>query len=289
MAAKRRIVFFVFAIVLILSILLAKAQTQSLQQQQQQYDEDDMVDLDEEAGKDESDAAYEQQQQQQQQRSSKRIEDMTAIELLFGDTLYTWGKGQEQIEERETLTLLKEKNVLGVYFSASWCGPCRQFTPALAKFYTEMNKKGKKFEIIWISKDRSTEEFVEYYRKMPWLAVTVENLPEKIQKLSALYQVKGIPHFVLIDADDGSIINLDGRTKIIQDKYGLEFPWRSRSLVNLIPKSLRKLIGAEISRRKVMLINMLRGVLESLAPAKVVNAIFGAVGGSQQQHMRNAL
>ena len=251
---------------LLLTLLARLAHAQSTQHY------DDLVDYDD--GADEEDVVA----TTQQVRPVKRREDMTAMELLFGHTLYSWGQGQEQIEEGDTTSLLKGKNVIGVYFSASWCGPCKQFTPALAKFYTEMNKKGKKFEIIWISKDRTTDEFVGYYQKMPWLAVTVENLPEKIQKLSALYEVKGIPHFVLIDADDGGVITLDGRTKVMQDKYGLEFPWRSRSIVNLVPKSLRRLISKELNRRKAMLINMLRGMLQSIAPAKIVDAIFGALG-----------
>ena len=31
---------------------------------------------------------------------------------------------------------------IGVYFSAHWCPPCRQFTPMLAKWYTQFKAKG---------------------------------------------------------------------------------------------------------------------------------------------------
>jgi len=43
----------------------------------------------------------------------------------------------------------------------------RQFTPQLEKFYNEMNRKGKKFEIVFVSRDHSNEEFAGYYSKMP--------------------------------------------------------------------------------------------------------------------------
>lgn len=43
----------------------------------------------------------------------------TIIESLFGRTLYTW-KSQKEIEEVPTQELLKNVQVIGVYFSASW-------------------------------------------------------------------------------------------------------------------------------------------------------------------------
>ncbi len=42
-----------------------------------------------------------------------------------------------------------------LYFSASWCPPCKMFTPLLAEWYTKKKKEGKvDFEIIFVSSDK---------------------------------------------------------------------------------------------------------------------------------------
>lgn len=66
--------------------------------------------------------------------------------------------------------------VVGLYFSAGWCPPCRDFTPLLCDFYTELveeNEPPAQFEIVFISSDKSTEDMVEYYHDMhgDWLAL----------------------------------------------------------------------------------------------------------------------
>ncbi len=72
------------------------------------------------------------------------------------------------------------------------------------------------YSLIQVSRDRNTEEFVNYYQKMPWLAVTVENIPSAVERLGAMYKMNGIPHFVIVDADDGAVITLDGRTAVMK-------------------------------------------------------------------------
>ena len=54
-----------------------------------------------------------------------------------------------------TLETLQSKDVVGLYFSAHWCGPCRAFTPKLVQLYNECNEQGKSFEVsIMIGKLR---------------------------------------------------------------------------------------------------------------------------------------
>ena len=43
--------------------------------------------------------------------------------------------------------------IVALYFSASWCPPCKLFTPVLKAAYEAANKSGKKFEVVWVSSD----------------------------------------------------------------------------------------------------------------------------------------
>merc|ERR1712183_788552 len=61
---------------------------------------------------------------------------------------------------------MKQAEVVCIYFSAHWCPPCRGFTPVLSKFYDEVNKDGKKMEIIFVSCDQDEKQFQEYHDSM---------------------------------------------------------------------------------------------------------------------------
>lgn len=82
---------------------------------------------------------------------------------------------------------------VGLYFSAHWCGPCRGFTPELAKWYTKQTGAGGplagKLDIVFVSSDRSPSEFDEYRRTMPWKSLPGPGGKIK-EKLSSLFKVR---------------------------------------------------------------------------------------------------
>merc|ERR1712196_331955 len=84
---------------------------------------------------------------------------------MVGDTLL---KGSESVKTEEALA---ECDLVMLYFSAHWCGPCRHFTPKLVALYNELKASGSKFEIIFVSSDKDLESFKEYYGTMPWMSL----------------------------------------------------------------------------------------------------------------------
>merc|ERR1712139_571414 len=121
---------------------------------------------------------------------------------------------------------LKGESLLGkvfaFYFSAHWCPPCRGFTPQLAQWYTK-DLKMKGLEVVFVSSDKDQDQFKDYFKDMPWLALDFEDRKRKTQ-LSNMFGVRGIPALVIIDKD-GSVITKEGRGAVSSDPQGAKFPW----------------------------------------------------------------
>ena len=78
---------------------------------------------------------------------------------------------------------------------------------------------------------------------------------------------------MLLEGDDLSVITYDGKNNVFKDKYGLEFPYRSRSPLQLIPKPIRNYIRQKLQDIKKSLHAVLLGFLRGLAPAKIVDQL----------------
>lgn len=104
---------------------------------------------------------------------------------------------------------LKGKMV-GIYFSAQWCPPCRLFTPKLVEF---RNKLAKDFEVVFVSSDRDEASMWAYMKEagMPWPA-----LPFGLGKKGALsktFEIRGIPSLVVLN-DKGIRISGNARNDV---------------------------------------------------------------------------
>ncbi|XP_020228433.1 probable nucleoredoxin 1 [Cajanus cajan] len=118
---------------------------------------------------------------------------------------------------------------LGLYFSASWCGPCRRFSPTLVEVYNEVAPKGD-FEVIFVTADEDDESFSSYFSKMPWLAIPFSD-SETRSRLEELFHVRGIPHLALLDGT-GKVVTEDG-VDIISE-FGVEgYPFTSTRIQEL--------------------------------------------------------
>jgi nucleoredoxin len=205
-----------------------------------------------------------------QEASHEEPEQMGPFIDLLGPYLYSLepiDETQAQIVPHYTNEILKGKKVVGLYFSADWCGPCRKFTPELVTFYDKMNqRRGHKsdFEIVWVSRCRDMQSYGQYFTHMKWLALPFEEATGKRgQMLSNKYNVKGIPSLVLLD-DLGNTITTDARNKIPQDKAGVGFPWQNpvvALLRTVVPRSLRLMVKSQLDAFKGRLVQRLKGLV----------------------------
>lgn len=93
--------------------------------------------------------------------------------------------------------------VIGVYFSAHWCGPCRNFTPKLAALYNECKASSRPFEVVFCSGDNSEDEFNSYFASMPWLAINYDD--DTREGFMTKFKVSGIPKLSIL-APSGQIL-----------------------------------------------------------------------------------
>jgi nucleoredoxin len=143
-----------------------------------------------------------------------------AIEELLGSVVLDGQKKQVPVA-----TLDASGKVIGLYFSAHWCPPCRGFTPKLAEFYAKMKDR---LEVVFISSDKDEAQWGTYFAEMPWLALPFSDRTRKTG-LSEMYGVRGIPTLVLVDAATGETINVNARSMVDQDPSGAGFPWVTAS------------------------------------------------------------
>ncbi len=131
------------------------------------------------------------------------MDNSLVVDLLNAELL---GKGLVPVQNPFTNVKL-----IGIYFSAHWCPPCKNFTPVLANLYNEVNKNGKQMEIVFASCDRDLEQFRDYFSEMPWLTFPFEDL--RVETLSDMYGCQGIPYLVVIKPD-GTLVSKKGRNEV---------------------------------------------------------------------------
>lgn len=108
---------------------------------------------------------------------------MSGVENLLGKELC----GQDGVSI-PTESLCGSNKVLGLYFSAHWCPPCRGFTPKLAEFYKAVKNtpNAANFDIIFISSDRDEASFTDYFKDMPWKALPFADRDRKVCAFNSL-------------------------------------------------------------------------------------------------------
>ena len=133
------------------------------------------------------------------------------------DTTYTDGSGN-----KVTLSDLSGKYI-GLYFSASWCGGCRKFTPIMADIYNKIHVD-KKWEVIWVTHDKNEADADEYFKEMPWIRLPWSEVATRGASMFKLTKRSYIPSLTMI-SPDFKMVNAEAVSDTKDDPDGFPWPW----------------------------------------------------------------
>lgn len=125
-----------------------------------------------------ADARYREQVQQERSAAAAATVGATAtIDFLSGSLVRCQNGTIVPVED----DVLAKKSLILFYFSAHWCGPCRQFTPKLIEYYNRVVAVHPEVELVFYSFDRSASDMEKYMREtgMPWLAIDYNKRQDK--------------------------------------------------------------------------------------------------------------
>jgi nucleoredoxin len=130
--------------------------------------------------------------------TARPAEPDSGLVELFGDSLLT-AKGKPA-----DLASLNGKTI-ALYFSASWCPPCRAFSPILVDVADDLRKSGKPFELVLVGCDQSEEKALAYMAAHKMGGFLVPPEADANRALCNRYGVRGIPALVVVDSSARTI------------------------------------------------------------------------------------
>ncbi|XP_024023757.1 probable nucleoredoxin 2 [Morus notabilis] len=172
-------------------------------------------------------------------------DDVQADLLVNDDSDQNYSKFSSLLASKDRDYLLSPKGnqvkisdlngkVVGLYFSANWYPPCRNFNQVLVEIYEQLKQSGSNFEIVYVSSDEDIAAFNTYYHAcMPWLAIPFSDLETK-KALNRKFDIEGIPCLVVLQPNDNKdeATLFDGVELVY--RYGVQvFPFTKERLEEL--------------------------------------------------------
>lgn len=132
----------------------------------------------------------------QSKASPMRGDPSVFDDFLWGNLVKLEGGDFEQASFSD-----KPEKYYVFYYTASWCGPCRRFTPSLVEWYND-NKNGN-FEVFLVTSDRGETAMKDYAKKndMPWPMLGFDKTRAFKEAFRDDHGVRGIPSLIVCDAD----------------------------------------------------------------------------------------
>ena len=134
-------------------------------------------------------------------------------EILDGNLVRLEGKSLKKVAEAP-----KPEKLYVFYYTASWCGPCQQFTPSLVEFYNK--HKNDNFEIVLITSDRDEDSMEGYamQKEMPWPQLKLKKASDFKEEFN--HGVTGIPSVIVCKLDGtklGNYRDLNALEKLVNE------------------------------------------------------------------------
>lgn len=141
-----------------------------------------------------------------------------AIKAMIGETLQDNKGNSAELE-------LTDQKLVAFYFSASWCPPCRAFTPGLVSFYEQHQDE---LEVILVSSDNNAAGQLRYMESynMPWKAL--EWRSREAATLAEKFNVEYIPTLVVMDTE-GNVITQNGVREFSRSPKKAFADWQKRA------------------------------------------------------------
>ena len=149
----------------------------------------------------------------------------TGTDLAAKDSNSLFPKKLIDNKGKSVSSKILENKIVGIYFSAQWCPPCRGFTPSLVDF---RNKNSEDFEVVFVSSDRSSEDQLKYMEKYNMNFYAIPHGSDAANNLKKKFEVRGIPSLVIVDAK-GNTITKNGRGDVSGNPEGALASWQKGS------------------------------------------------------------
>lgn len=135
------------------------------------------------------------------------------VSELVGKSILTHNSETGDLIKVSSQNVLRAE-FLGLYFSASYCPPCREFTPLLQRFFEDVNSQYNIIDIVFCSKDRTEADFIDYFTNHHiWHAIPYQK--DKLRTdLMAAFHVQTIPKLIIIDTQTGEVVSDTARQDI---------------------------------------------------------------------------
>ena len=163
-------------------------------------------------------------------------------------------------------------DVVGIYFGSLSCSACKDFVPPAAEHYAKYNEgitsHPKKYEIVYVSCDKTSEEFTDAMASCPWLTIPLEDGDAR-QKALESFSIAGLPSLILLDPKTGEVLTEEGVMGYNKDRSGERFPWPG------LKKSLFQRMLPVIIQRLPMIVMMLFMFYRNVTSRRQLNSMQG--------------